>query len=276
MIRSIKAKDFKAVPYLEQSLIMSTNNHVVEFSDEKVNVIVGPNGSGKSALLNALSLYTLSSLTGKSLLHDDYTCMFSDFWTRKYNTYGECYFLTGLDVDSDIPAAMYYRPNHVPGNRDFVAEALMCGYSSEAKEFSQKTKNKSSGQQCSALLSKMIDVISGVSTVPDYTKSSSFRFDPERASNKAYADMNAKEMVLFDKYETKRDKNAKPVILMDEPEQSLDALSELKLWNKIGENDCGRQQIIVATHSLYPILNKDKFNIIESSPGYVSEVLGSM
>ena len=65
---------------------------------------------------------------------------------------------------------------------------------------------------------------------------------------------------------------AVPLILMDEPEQSLDARAEGSLWAAIANADCSTMQIIVATHSLYPMLNKDKFNIIETETGFVAEV----
>jgi len=64
----------------------------------------------------------------------------------------------------------------------------------------------------------------------------------------------------------------RPLLLMDEPEQSLDALAEARLWRTIEAADCDRMQIIVATHSLYPILHPERFHLIEATPGFVESV----
>jgi predicted ATPase len=60
---------------------------------------------------------------------------------------------------------------------------------------------------------------------------------------------------------------------MDEPEQSLDALAELVLWRQIAAADMSKMQVIVATHSLYPLMHPEKFNIIEAVPGYSESVM---
>jgi predicted ATPase len=59
---------------------------------------------------------------------------------------------------------------------------------------------------------------------------------------------------------------------MDEPEQSLDAWASATLWSRIAEADCAKVQIVVATHSWYPILHPEAFNIIEAVPGFLEEV----
>src|SRR5438105_64142 len=72
MIRTIFAKGFTAVPWLETAALMTTHPDGIAFSTEKPNVIVGPNGAGKSALLRAMSLLTLSAQTGMSGLERKY------------------------------------------------------------------------------------------------------------------------------------------------------------------------------------------------------------
>jgi len=66
------------------------------------------------------------------------------------------------------------------------------------------------------------------------------------------------------------------MILMDEPEQSLDVKAEAQLWSSLSKADCAKMQIIVATHSMYPLLHKDNFNLIEAEDGFVDEVLALM
>jgi predicted ATPase len=60
--------------------------------------------------------------------------------------------------------------------------------------------------------------------------------------------------------------------MMDEPEQSLDAKAEMLLWGQIAKADCDKVQVIVATHSLYPLMHPELFHLIEAVPGYAQEV----
>jgi predicted ATP-dependent endonuclease of OLD family len=72
------------------------------------------------------------------------------------------------------------------------------------------------------------------------------------------------ENAFIDAYKDASD-TGMPLVIMDEPEQSLDAVAELQLWIAISN---AKTQVIVATHSLFPFLRPDDFNIIEAVPGY--------
>ena len=82
--------------------------------------------------------------------------------------------------------------------------------------------------------------------------------------------MSVKALTLV-KYLETFDQSARLVVL-DEPEQSLDAYEQALLWKRLTGLDCGKIQIVIASHSLHPILNNESFNLIETVPGYVAKV----
>jgi energy-coupling factor transporter ATP-binding protein EcfA2 len=265
MIRSVQAKNFNAVPYLEGSDLMRTHPEV-QFSSEKPNVIYGANGAGKSALLKALAYHTLSYLTGVSSFDDHYVGGFNDFWTQAHKWRDEYSFLDGLNVNCDHSPAFYYRPGAIPGDESSIASSMICGYFAEAREYGNKTDKKSSGQKCHVLMENINAILDGAGELP----------------KRGYVNWSwGKELKQQDQYQNvkaeflkKRHANdgATPVMLLDEPEQSLDARAEALLWKKIANTDVSRVQIIAATHSLYPLMHPEKFNLIEATPGYMQEV----
>jgi predicted ATPase len=275
MFKNLKVKDFATVPYLETSSLIRHRPEGLQFSTEKPNAIVGPNGAGKSALLKALALHTLSWFTGTSAFDPNYLDSFKlkEAWReadskRRYAHYEatgrweDLYdYLGGLEVETDYAPALYYRPGHIPGNERMITAAMMVGYCEEAKAYGRMTDKKSSGQQCLALLDRVHAVLGGVIS-----------------SLQAFIEQNdglgkgAKSRHLIEP-RTNLPGDAKPVLLMDEPEQSLDALAELVLWRQIAAADMSKMQVIVATHSLYPLMHPEKFNIIEAVPGYSESVM---
>lgn len=282
MITSLTVKDFKAIPYLETSLLMQSHPNGLRFSVTKPNVIVGPNGSGKSALLETLSIQTLSWFSGQSTLDDAFVVgRDSDsLWDRERPYENDYEFLKGLAVETDNAPALYYRPNHTPGNNDNVATAMMCGYFNEAKEYGRLTDKKSSGQKSLAMLERVNALLSGK------TKSLQYRYMNWRAghelrdlTDRRSAGWNFNNPMRWDytaEILKQRVNNvtsdAKPLLLMDEPEQSLDAVAELQLWRDIESARMDEVQIIVATHSLYPLMFPDNFKLIEAVPGYIDQV----
>lgn len=258
---------------------MKLNPNGVKFSSKKPNVIVGPNGSGKSALLTALSLKTLSNLTGESTIDGNYITAVDSkfFWTKDDRKYwaNEYEFLQGLECVGEVAPALYYRPDHIPGNESGITVAMMCGYFEEAKEFAKMTRGKSSGQKSQALLQKVLGLLAGQDAKLTYG------FKNWRGT-KELRDLKSERNLFSYDYQFEALKvlygsikpDLSPIVLMDEPEQSLDARAELLMWNAIANADISKMQIIVATHSLYPLMNPKKFNIIESSEGYAQEVMG--
>lgn len=280
MITNLSVKDFTAIPYLEATQLMTAHKKVVKFSIEKPNVIVGPNGAGKSALLQTLALRTLSFYLGESAFDDHYAIGHEadGYWTKENGWRNEFTFLPGLTCTTDNAPALYYRPGHIPGNDDSITASMMCGYFKEAKSYGELVDKKSSGQQSSALLQKLIKALGG--DVADMR----YRYTNWR-SGKERIDLSKTRFHVSDfeyKFEILKKQfdappaDALPLILMDEPEQSLDARAEAVLWGQIAKADCSKVQVIVATHSLYPLMHPELFNLIEAVPGYIEEVRALM
>ncbi|WP_144267088.1 hypothetical protein [Comamonas thiooxydans] len=275
MFRQLKCSKNTVVPYLTGSKLMQLHPEGVTFSTTKPNAIVGPNGSGKSALLKALAIHSLSWLTGTSGLNDGYTDKLSrmDIWTeRRWRDYE---FMAGITVDSDDGAAAYFRPNAIPGDETSLTHAMMCGYSKEAKRVGELTDEKSSGEANRAMQGDIQSFLSG-KKVPKWT---SANWTEPRCTVKEMRGYVGVWDIAREKL-TERvkaiSKTAIPVVMMDEPEQALDARAELQLWKAITSANMTKLQVIVATHSLYPIMHSDQFHIIEAEPGYVQSVLELM
>ncbi len=281
MLSLLSASNFKAMPWLERSQLLTTLGGSVRFSDKKPNVIVGPNGAGKSALLDALALRFLASQSGVSALDDKYLTGVDakDLWSRSADWRQDWRYLEGLEVRTDNGPALYYRPNHIPGNESDVTHALMCGYEREARAFDALTREKSSGQKSQALLERLVQALRGEALPADYVEKN-WRFGRAARSREdiarpgwvgpwEYQAEVLKELV-------KDGAQGRPLVLMDEPEQSLDARAEVQLWKAIEAADCSRMQVIVATHSVYPLLHPGKFRIIEAVEGYARDVRALM
>jgi hypothetical protein len=276
MINHVGVNNFPAVPYLRASLLMQAHPDGVHFSTEKPNVIVGPNGAGKSALLTALTLKTLCYFRNQSALDNNYVignnC--DVFWTKERSWRQDFEYLPGLTCDSDNGPALYYRPGHIPGNDDSITASMMCGYFEEAKAYGKMVDKKSSGQQSQAVLQRMQAGLAGEDLKLKH-QYANWRFGKEvKDLNKGrgyVCDFEYRAEVLKKLYGSVP-ADAIPLLMMDEPEQSLDAKAEALLWRQIAGADCIRMQVIVATHSLYPMMHPEAFHLIEAVPGYIKEV----
>jgi len=281
MLTELSVNEFTAVPYLETAPLMQTHGKELTFSRAKPNVVVGPNGSGKTALLNTLAIRFLTYFANQSTLDRRYVLDVDAraWWTRTDPWRDEYVWLKGLVCRTDNAPALYYRPGHVPGNEPTIADAMMGVYWEEAQEYARLVERKSSGEQNQAVLGKIMDALEGKELPAKYAYMNwDFGTEPKDRSKLhtfGYAgDMYYKAEVLKALYRPTAD--AVPLILMDEPEQSLDTRAEAQLWACISKADCKKMQIIAATHSMYPLMHMNKFNIIETQTGYVEEVLELM
>lgn len=277
MLKSLKLVDFKGVPHLPGTKLMQIHGGKLKFSTSKPNVIVGPNGAGKTALLTALSLRFLTHFTGVSALDRHY--MFDsdakDWWSTSGGWRSDHVFLRGLECVTDEGPALFYRPGHCPGNEVGVVHAMMTGYDQEARAYGRAIEKKSSGQGNQALLSRLMKALDGSDLPSSYGTSGGWTYGYEpidvRAQRHHVADYDYQAEALKAQI-AKRTPESVPLIMMDEPEQSLDARAEAVLWNAIGNADCTKMQIIVATHSVHPLMHPKRFNLIEAEAGFSAEV----
>lgn len=275
MIENIKlAPEFSAVPHLAgTSLWQNTKKGGLKLSLTKPNVVVGPNGSGKTALMTLLALQTWTYFTGASMFDDNFVrghdC---DAWWSERTWREDPVFLPGATFKTDNAPAVFYRPGHMPGNDHSVAAAMMCGYFNEARAFGNAVDKKSSGQGCLALLSRLQDALAAPADAftVGYVNWSEGKERRELRGKSWVGPWEYRAEVMKARQEAYQ--GGVPMILMDEPEQSLDARAELALWQAISAADCATRQIVVATHSLYPFLHPERFNIIEAEPGYLAAV----
>lgn len=278
MLSELNANNFAAVPYLETSSLMKTHGKKLMFSTSKPNVVVGPNGSGKTALLDTLAIRFLTYFSGESTLDRRYVLDVDarTWWTKSHIGTDEYVWLNGLTCQTDNAPALYYRPSHVPGNEPTIADAMMGEYWEQAQEYAKLVERKSSGEQNQAILARIIQALEGGELPTTYAHmnwdfGSSAR-DVSKLDTFAYGrDAYLKAEILKALYRPAS--NAIPLILMDEPEQSLDVKAEAQLWSSIAKADCRRMQIIAATHSLYPLIHRNSFNLIETEAGFVDAVL---
>jgi energy-coupling factor transporter ATP-binding protein EcfA2 len=278
MIRHLRlTSEFTATPYLPGSRLMLNHPDGITFSTEKPNAVIGPNGAGKSALMTTLSLLTLTHFTGESAFNREYFCPWdaNHFWARVGYSYENKYrYLHGLECDHDKAPGMYYRPNHVPGNEKCTTTAMMTGYGDMAREFGNLVRNKSSGEQCLALLAKVDSLLDGTADrlAYQYVK---WGYGKDLIEIRNGSESDHKAEALKKLYSDVSD-TAVPVLLLNEPEQSLDASAEVQFWQRIERSDPTKVQVIAETHSLYPIIHRDRFHLIEAVPGYADAVRAAL
>lgn len=275
MISSIALEGtFPAVPYLQGSQLMETVKGSIKFSKTKPNIIVGPNGSGKSALMKSLALRTMSFYGGCSAFDDKYLKGVGKdvLWSRDRGWGDDWEYCKALNAKTDEAPALYYHPGFIIGDDCDFTHAFCAGYSRNAFEMGDLVKDKSSGQAAKALLERSLKAIRG-QELPDTYEFMNWRCGEElRDLRKDRHPMDWDVQAEMLKKKIFKRKAGVPVVLLDEPEQSMDALSELQFWKDMEKVDCAAVQVIAATHSLYPILHPEAFNIIEAVPGYMASV----
>lgn len=273
-MKRLVLNDFTAVPYLQGSLMMQHHPEGVTFSEERPTVLVGPNGSGKSALLQTLALRTLSFLSGRSCLDGHYLTGSEsrELWSQEHQWRREYAYLKGLECDTDGAPALYYRPQHIPGNECQIVSAMMTGYMQQARAYAQAVDKRSSGQAAQALLEQLLNALQE-GWRPDKLEQVNWTHgagpkDPSKLSHPMPWDYQAEVL----KQQVNLASPKPTLVLMDEPEQSLDALAQLKLWRALEAVNPAKVQVVVATHSLYPLLHPQRFHLVETVPGYIDSV----
>jgi hypothetical protein len=167
--------------------------------------------------------------------------------------------MSGIKIDSAQCVATYWEPSMKYGGWDMDTAAMMCGYGNETKLRREHTRKKSSGQGIHNQLNYIFDVLHGKRQVELHENIDYYLKEFQKDKLDA-------TVPLFKQWNEN-----KTVVLLDEPEQSLDMSKEMEFWDKLLDVDTEDIQVVIATHSLYPLISpkfKNKFNYIEGVPGY--------
>ena len=136
------------------------------------------------------------------------------------------------------------------------------------------TEDKSCGQKSVALLERIYAVLKGQEVPLFGLKADDWLYGTAKRDPKSpgqwVGEDEYKAEVLKERY--LGEGQGRAIVLMDEPERSLDGRAEMSLWKLIEAADCSKVQVIVATHSVYPAMHPERFNIIESEKGYLESV----
>lgn len=145
---------------------------------------------------------------------------------------------------------------------------MMVGYHHEARAHAALTENKSSGQKCISVLEDLSQAIAA--GAPGRRPFINWDYSKKTIQQQGQYPLSAYEHkinLLFERHAKEADGL---ILLLDEPEQSLDALAEANMWESVLGSE--HAQVIAATHSIYPLMHADRFNLIEATPGYIDQV----
>lgn len=248
MITKIEIQDPSKTPVSHFSMARGLEKLRTLELRPRINVLLGPNGCGKSTLLQ--------------LLAHTFMCAEGQVPTVTYDALKKFSTPMGYIVHHDGSPVGFADPSHDVGldTGHFVDDFFLAGVQSVF------AKKSSSGQQTDyklwTLFSKLLK--EGVET--DWRVPKKWDKDHPMAA-KIQNWMAAQEITHSEDPHSR-------VLLLDEPDRSLDLFHQAKLWDllfRVNE----RVQIIVSTHSIYPLLRLPREQIIDLVPGYLDACLGA-
>jgi len=210
-----------------------------EFTFEPgLTVVCGPNGTGKTALFTLLSRLLFAEQGGRSTLT----------WQSVYDAAG--YPFAKISLDHDGQGIWHFDSAHQVGlvggmaafDEDFFEEGIK-GVLLNRASAGQGTLHRLAPTIMAAKSAKApgIGIKKGTRPTPAIQAFLAGRGEP-----------------------------GQPTFLLDEPDRNLDADNQVALWvglNRLAE----RCQIIVASHSNLPMLQKCPPRFLETVPGYVEK-----
>lgn len=202
-----------------------------------LNAIYGPNGSGKSTILSVLAKTLCCHQGGRQVVTGH---AISDL--RSYEGWND-----GIKIDHDGSPTMYFDPGAAVGliggmagfDYDFICEG---GDNATFKGSSGQT----TARRMWSTLHSMID-----NTFPEIK----WKVDKDEYIQKILSGTGPREC---------------PTVLLDEPSRSLDLWSELGFWRIVDKAVAAGIQVIVVTHSVFPLNRGSSVNYIETVDEYIS------
>jgi ABC-type multidrug transport system ATPase subunit len=245
-------------------------NREFEFVNDKINVLVGENGSGKSSLLATIAKKLLAYNFGHTRLDDRLIRFADEYWQKEDpdRWYTDDVFMPDvtLETSGDVYGT-YVSADWTPCDAADWAHAVCYGLGDEATDHFKRVHDFSSGQGMRNVIEFVFETMQKPSPKPNIdSKISWYLNDKERSTHLA------KRAQTLEPLLPKEGSNI--VALFDEPERPLDIGAQILFWKNLNRlAKLPHVQIIIATHSVIPLMTPDNFNFVEMNAGYANKLL---
>jgi len=245
-------------------------NREFEFVHDKINVLVGENGSGKSSLLATIAKKLMAYNFGHTRLDDRLIRFADEYWQKedKDRWYSDDVFMSDvkLETSADIYGT-YVSADWTPCDAVDWAHALCYGLGKEATDHFKRVHDFSSGQGMRNVIENIFELMAKPSPEHYFDDNVSWYLkDKERNTHLAKRAQSLEPLL------PKAGSNI--VALFDEPERPLDIGAQVLFWKNLNKlAKLPHVQIIIATHSVIPLMSPDDFNFVEMNDGYANRLL---
>lgn len=245
-------------------------NREFEFVHDKINVLVGENGSGKSSLLATIAKKLLAYNYGHTRLDDRLIRFADEYWQKEDpdRWYSDDVFMPDvtLETSADI-FGTYVSSDWTPCDAADWAHAVCYGLGDEATDHFKRVQEFSSGQGMHNVITHCFELMSKPS--PEHRFDKNIKWYLEDKDRNTHLAKRAQSLAsLLPKA------GSNIVALFDEPERPLDVAAQVLFWKNLNKlAKLPHVQIIIATHSVIPLMSPDNFNFVEMNAGYANRLL---